>query len=180
MRFSNTVKQLSGLLLRKFLPYKVDKLTLAGVNREERRRQAIEALEKVGLKEHAGHRPSELSGGQQQRVSIARAIITDPAIVLADEPTGNLDTRTGKEIIELLCRIFRENGTTFVISSHDPQMEQYTDRTVRFIDGKIEIKENETEKELQSAKKTKKRVIRTADLRSPDAADRSTNADPCG
>lgn len=113
-------------------------LAIRGVPKEKREQLAKEALEKVGLSEHAGHRPSELSGGQQQRVSIARAIITKPAIVLADEPTGNLDTKTGQEIMDLLCTLFRENGTTFVISSHDPQMEHYTDRTIRFTDGKIE------------------------------------------
>jgi phosphate transport system ATP-binding protein len=80
-----------------------------------------------------------LSGGQQQRVSIARAIITEPSIVLADEPTGNLDSRTGQEVMELLCEIFRERNTTFILSSHDPQMQRYTDRTVYFSDGKIEI-----------------------------------------
>ena len=82
--------------------------------------------------------PHQLSGGQQQRVSIARAIITEPSIVLAEEPTGNLDTRTGQEVMELLCEIFRERNTTFILSSHDPQMERYTDRTVHFSDGKIE------------------------------------------
>ena len=90
------------------------------------------------IRGHVDHRPAELSGGQQQRVSIARAIITEPSIVLADEPTGNLDTRTGQEVMELLCEIFRERNTTFILSSHDPQMERYTDRTVHFSDGKIE------------------------------------------
>lgn len=111
-------------------------LAVRGVPKEEREKLAMEALSKVGLLDHAGHRPSELSGGQQQRVSIARAIITSPAIVLADEPTGNLDTNTGKEIMQLLCGIFRESGTTFIISTHDPSMEEYTDRSIRFVDGK--------------------------------------------
>ena len=116
-------------------------LAIRGVPKDKREKLAKEALDKVGLSEYAHHRPSELSGGQQQRVSIARAIITKPAIVLADEPTGNLDTKTGQEIMDLLCTLFRENGTTFVISSHDPQMKNYTDRTVRFEDGKIEKEE---------------------------------------
>ena len=112
-------------------------LAVRGIDKEKRERLALLALDKVGLKDHAGHRPSELSGGQQQRVSIARAIITKPAIVLADEPTGNLDTKTGKEIMELLCGLFKETGTTFVISSHDPSMEEYTQRTLHFADGRI-------------------------------------------
>ena len=111
-------------------------LAVRGVPKEEREKLAKEALEKVGLSDHIHHRPSELSGGQQQRVSIARALITSPAIVLADEPTGNLDTNTGKEIMQLLCGIFRESGTTFIISTHDPSMEEYTDRSIRFVDGK--------------------------------------------
>ena len=113
-------------------------LAIRGVPEDERNWQARQALSRVGLREHVDHRPSELSGGQQQRVSIARAIITEPSIVLADEPTGNLDTRTGQEVMELLCEIFRERNTTFILSSHDPQMERYTDRTVHFSDGKIE------------------------------------------
>lgn len=112
-------------------------LAVRGIDKERRERLALLALDKVGLKDHADHRPSELSGGQQQRVSIARAIITKPAIVLADEPTGNLDTKTGKEIMELLCGLFKETGTTFVISSHDPSMEEYTQRTLHFADGRI-------------------------------------------
>lgn len=111
-------------------------LAVRGVPKEAREKLAREALSKVGLLDHAGHRPSELSGGQQQRVSIARAIITSPAIVLADEPTGNLDSHTGKEIMQLLCGLFRENGTTFIISTHDQSMEQYMDRSIRFVDGK--------------------------------------------
>lgn len=113
-------------------------LAVRGIEKEKRNQLARDALCRVGLEEHLEHRPSELSGGQQQRVSIARAIITEPSIVLADEPTGNLDSRTGVEIMELLCGLFRERNTTFLISSHDPQMEYYTDRIIRFKDGKIE------------------------------------------
>ena len=117
-------------------------LAVRGIEKEKREKLALQALERVGLNDHAAHKPSELSGGQQQRVSVARAIITRPAIVLADEPTGNLDSSTGREIMELLCRIFKESGTTFVISSHDPAMQQYTERTVRFADGKIYTEDN--------------------------------------
>ena len=80
----------------------------------------------MGLRGHVDHRPAELSGGQQQRVSIARANITELSIVLADEPTGNLDSRTVQEVMELLCEIFRERKTTFVLSSNDPQTVSYT------------------------------------------------------
>ena len=122
-------------------------LAIRGVPEAERNWKARQALSRVGLREHVDHRPSELSGGQQQRVSIARAIITEPSIVLADEPTGNLDSRTGQEVMELLCEIFRERNTTFILSSHDPQMERYTDRTVRFDDGKIETENHHTGEE---------------------------------
>ena len=122
-------------------------LAIRGVPEAERNWKARQALSRVGLRGHVDHRPSELSGGQQQRVSIARAIITEPSIVLADEPTGNLDSRTGQEVMELLCEIFRERNTTFILSSHDPQMECYTDRTVRFDDGKIETENHHTGEE---------------------------------
>ena len=118
-------------------------LTIRGIGRAERTRLAKEALSRVGLGDHMRHKPSQLSGGQQQRVSIARAIVTNPPIVLADEPTGNLDSHIGTEIIELLCSLFRENGTTFIMSSHDPMMASYMDRTVHMSDGHIE--ETETE-----------------------------------
>ena len=104
-------------------------------------------LERFYLQELAHRKIGELSGGQQQRVSIARAIITEPSIVLADEPTGNLDSRTGQEVMELLCEIFRERNTTFILSSHDPQMQCYTDRTVYFSDGKIETENHHTGEE---------------------------------
>ena len=119
-------------------------LTIRGMGRAERTRLAKEALIRVGLGDHMRHKPSQLSGGQQQRVSIARAIVTNPPIVLADEPTGNLDSHIGTEIIELLCSLFRENGTTFIMSSHDPVMASYMDRTVRMSDGRIEETEWET------------------------------------
>ncbi|MBR4692980.1 MAG: ABC transporter ATP-binding protein [Oscillospiraceae bacterium] len=116
-------------------------LAIRGMGRAERTKLAKEALCRVGLGDHLHHKPSQLSGGQQQRVSIARAIVTQPPIVLADEPTGNLDSHIGTEIIELLCSLFRENGTTFIMSSHDPVMASYMDRTVRMSDGRIETEE---------------------------------------
>lgn len=113
-------------------------LEIRGIPLQERKEKAMEALEMVGLTDHAEHRPTEMSGGQQQRISIARAIITRPDIVFADEPTGNLDTRTGTEIMNLLTDLFRRWGTTFLVVSHDEDMHRYTDREIRLKDGKIE------------------------------------------
>ena len=113
-------------------------LEIRGIPLQERKEKAMEALERVGLTDHAEHRPTEMSGGQQQRISIARAIITRPDIVFADEPTGNLDTRTGTEIMSLLTDLFRRWGTTFLVVSHDEDMHRYTDREIRLKDGKIE------------------------------------------
>ena len=96
------------------------------------------ALEHVGLADRARHRPPELSGGQQQRVAIARALVTEPALVLADEPTANLDSRTGHEIIELMRRLNRERGTTFVFSTHDPRIVNVADRVLEICDGRLQ------------------------------------------
>ena len=112
-------------------------LAIRGAPLKLRNEMAEAMLVRVGLKEHIHHKPGELSGGQQQRVGIARAIITRPPIVLADEPTGNLDTGTSEETMELLTGLFRERGTTFILVSHDPEMRKYTDRTITFSDGRI-------------------------------------------
>jgi len=96
------------------------------------------ALEHVGLADRARHRPPELSGGQQQRVAIARALVTEPALVLADEPTANLDSRTGHEIVELMRRLNRERGTTFVFSTHDPRIVNAADRVIEISDGRLQ------------------------------------------
>lgn len=112
-------------------------LAIRGAPLRLRNEMAEAMLVRVGLKEHIHHKPGELSGGQQQRVGIARAIITRPPIVLADEPTGNLDTGTSGETMELLTGLFRERGTTFILVSHDPEMRKYTDRTITFSDGRI-------------------------------------------
>lgn len=112
-------------------------LMLRGIGKRERRKQALAVMEQVGIVSHAEHKPSELSGGQQQRVGIARALITKPPIIFADELTGNLDTKTSAEIMDLLTGLFRGNGTTFMLVSHDPDMSQYTDRTIHLLDGKI-------------------------------------------
>lgn len=112
-------------------------LEIRGIPLQERRQMAMEALEMVGLSDHAEHRPAELSGGQQQRISIARAIITRPGIVFADEPTGNLDTKTTKEVMELMVRLCRKNNQTLVLVTHDRELALYADRIITLIDGKV-------------------------------------------
>jgi putative ABC transport system ATP-binding protein len=111
-------------------------LTYAGVPRAERRRRAVEMLERVGVADRAGHRPSELSGGQQQRVAIARALVNRPAVILADEPTGNLDTRTGEEILGLLTEL-NDQGVTLVVVTHEDVVASRARRIVRLADGRV-------------------------------------------
>jgi putative ABC transport system ATP-binding protein len=105
--------------------------------RNNARQRALGALEQVGLGEFARHRPDELSGGQRQRVAAARALVTDPAIVLADEPTANLDSATGDAIVALMLEINRRQGTTFIFSTHDPRVMAHAQRVVRLADGKV-------------------------------------------
>ncbi len=106
------------------------------VSASERRKRAMEVLEKVGLSHRTKHFPTQLSGGQCQRVAIARAIIGNPEIILADEPTGNLDSKMGAEIMEILFRLNKEEGTTIVMVTHDEQIAKQTGRTIRFFDGR--------------------------------------------
>ena len=113
-------------------------LLFSGVDAAARQRQALKALERVGLSHRVGHRPTELSGGEQQRVAIARAIVNEPGIILADEPTGNLDTATGEQILALLGEMNREGGQTFLITTHDAEVASRADRIVHIRDGRIE------------------------------------------
>jgi putative ABC transport system ATP-binding protein len=101
------------------------------------RKRALEMLDRVGLSDRARHRPAELSGGQRQRVTIARALTNDPAIVWADEPTGNLDSETAEDIMNLICRLNRENGQTFVLVTHDIEVGKLANRIISMRDGHI-------------------------------------------
>jgi putative ABC transport system ATP-binding protein len=109
----------------------------SGLPIEERARRAQEALERVGLADRAGHFPSQLSGGQQQRVAIARALVNNPSLLLADEPTGNLDSRTSVEIMDIFQRLNSEQGLTVVIVTHEPDIAQYAKRALEFRDGRL-------------------------------------------
>ena len=113
-------------------------LIYQGIPADERQERAMAALAKVGLEGRAGHRPSELSGGQQQRVAIARAIVTRPGLILADEPTGNLDSARGREIMELLSQLNRDEGLSVLMVTHEPDMADYAGRIVTFVDGRIQ------------------------------------------
>ncbi len=105
---------------------------------ENRRQRAADALKAVGLEDRMTHRPTELSGGQQQRVAIARAIVNEPAIIMADEPTGNLDSKVGKEIMQLLLNLNKERGATLIIVTHDPVIAAQTQRIIKLRDGVVE------------------------------------------
>jgi putative ABC transport system ATP-binding protein len=113
-------------------------LIYRGMPAEARRERAMTALAVVGLKGREGHTSAALSGGQQQRVAIARAIVTDPLVLLADEPTGNLDTRTSREIMDMVTRLNRERGITVVMVTHESDIAAYARRVIRFVDGRIE------------------------------------------
>jgi putative ABC transport system ATP-binding protein len=112
-------------------------LIYAGARGKERRKRAQAALEAVGLGDRLNHRPSELSGGERQRVAIARALVADPTIILADEPTGNLDSKSGDEVVAIFQQLNRERGITVVFVTHDPEIAAHTQRIVRLHDGQI-------------------------------------------
>lgn len=110
-----------------------------GVSRRKRRQLAMAELERVGLADRAHHLPGELSGGQKQRVALARALITRPSIILADEPTGALDSKTSKEVMELFRKLNAEQGITIIIVTHDPNVGAQTNRIIRISDGQIQV-----------------------------------------
>jgi len=112
-------------------------MAIAGKSRSERRKRAEELLTLVGLEKRMDHRPTQLSGGEQQRVAIARSLTNNPSLLLCDEVTGNLDTKTGDDIMGLLKTLNKEQGKTFVLITHDPQVSQVTDRLIQLRDGEI-------------------------------------------
>jgi putative ABC transport system ATP-binding protein len=116
-------------------------LLQGGLGRREREARVLGLLEAVGLASHARHRPSELSGGQRQRVAVARALVTRPPLVLADEPTANLDSQTGENIIDLMKEMNARDGTTFVFSTHDPKVMAHATAVVRIADGRVAARE---------------------------------------
>ena len=120
-------------------------LLVSGTSPGEARERAIAALQRVGLEEWSKHKPAELSGGQRQRVTIARALVNDPAIVWADEPTGDLDTKTADDIMNLMQELNREQAQTFVIVTHDPGIAARCHRTIHMVDGVIEREEVNSE-----------------------------------
>jgi putative ABC transport system ATP-binding protein len=137
-RFIGFVFQGFNLLARTSAAENVElPLIYRGLPAARRRRMALAALARVGLAERAGRKPGELSGGEQQRVAIARAIVSAPSVLLADEPTGNLDTSTSADIIALLLDLNRDQGITVVMVTHEPEMAAHADRIVRFVDGRI-------------------------------------------
>ena len=113
-------------------------LMMRGMSTAERKQRVMSTLSAVGLEGMEHRRPNELSGGQQQRVAVARAIVGEPALVLADEPTANLDSTTGRELVELMRQLNQDQGITFLFSTHDPTVMEHARRIVRLVDGRIE------------------------------------------
>ena len=145
------VFQTFNLLARADVLHNVElPLVYAGIKHEERRRRAREAIELVGLTDRIKHKPNELSGGQRQRVAIARALVNKPSIILADEPTGNLDTHTGEEIMAAFERIWRQ-GNTVILVTHEADIAAHARRVVRMRDGKIESDVQQVARELSAA-----------------------------
>jgi putative ABC transport system ATP-binding protein len=124
-------------------------LIYAGISSRERKKKALHSLEVVSLDDRADHRPNELSGGQRQRVAIARALVNDPAILLADEPTGNLDSKTSYEVMELFIRL-HESGQTVILVTHEPDIAEYAHRVVTVLDGLIVEDRRQTPRRLDT------------------------------
>ena len=124
-------------------------MVFAGLTSDEARDKGMELLRKVGLGERYAHKPNELSGGQQQRVAVARALANDPAVVLADEPTANLDLRTGTEIIELLREMNKDSGVTIISATHDHKMLSVSDRVVWVKDGQVDRVANREDLDIE-------------------------------
>lgn len=123
-------------------------LTFKGIDKTEREKRAMEMLRLVGIENRSAHKPSEMSGGQQQRVGIARAFVTNPKVIFADEPTGNLDSKTTKEVMELITGLVHSQNQTLILVTHDSNVAKYADVTVNITDGKItSTKENGNETE---------------------------------
>ncbi|MBN1915639.1 ABC transporter ATP-binding protein [Candidatus Dojkabacteria bacterium] len=127
-------------------------LIFSGTNGKEAKQRAEKALEKVGLGDRIGHRPGQLSGGQRQRVSIARSLVNEPSILLADEPTGNLDSHTGKKIIKLLQDLSEKEKITFIVVTHDDRIAEKASRVIYILDGKIQ-------KEIKGRKKSSSKYL---------------------
>ncbi len=140
-------------------------LVFKRVPAKRRHQQAKEILEKVGLGSRLGHKPKEMSGGQQQRVGIARAFVAKPEIVFADEPTGNLDTKTSLEVMELMKQMARDNNQTIVMVTHDQSLATYADKVIHILDGKIQRIEVNTPKEQTGIREPKAAVVRTINVK---------------
>lgn len=129
-------------------------LTFQGVDKDIRMKRASRVLDMVGLKEHKKHKPTQMSGGQQQRVGVARALVVNPEIIFADEPTGNLDSNTSREVMELMQKVVREQKQTLVMVTHDNYLAGFADRIFHIIDGKIvKIEDNRKKAEEPAAQK---------------------------
>ena len=124
-------------------------MVFAGTDPDESREKGADLLSLVGLGERLNHKPAQMSGGQQQRVAIARSLANDPAIILADEPTGNLDLKTGRDVIELLTSLKKERGVTIITATHDMKMLDVSDRVVWITDGKISKIQSRDEIDIQ-------------------------------
>lgn len=113
-------------------------MAITEVGKAQRTARALELLEMVGLKDRAGHRPSELSGGEQQRVAVARALANEPALLLMDEPTGNLDSKTGEEVMKFISDLWKKHGLTIILVTHEPDVAEYGEKIIRLKDGRVE------------------------------------------